>query len=186
MAFGRTLLNRLDQQVAVRTQPTLAEILLVHALYLFGFALIAASILAFKGYRGPLVAAGTSTLMLAAFASMAYLYYAALIRSPPARIWFLSHLHWLGNAFTLLILFFLLGMLTIFFVALFALAMPPVAYLIYLLMLGWALMGLWFCYRILRGYVAFLRHRPVGLFRWAAELEYTHAGDEAPGPSSPA
>jgi hypothetical protein len=184
MAFGKTILDRLAQQDVVRTQPALAEILLVHALYLFGFVVIAAAILAFKGIRGPLAAVASSSLMLAACACMAYLYFAALIRRPPARIWFLSHLHWLGNAYTMLILSFLLGMLTIFVVALFALALPPVAYLIYALMVGWALMGLWFCYRVLRGYVAFLRHRPVGLLRWAAELEDPPAGGGAPGPSA--
>lgn len=186
MALGKTILDRLAQQAAVRTPPKLAEILLVHVLYLFGVLVIAAGILAYKGIRGPLAAATSSTLLLAASVSIAYLYYAALVRSPPARIWFLSHLHWLGNAYTTLILSFLLGMLTIFFVALFALAFSPVAYLIYAIMAGASLVGLWFSYRIVRGYVAFLRHRPVGLFRWAAELEDPLAGDEAPDPSSPA
>jgi|WetSurMetagenome_2_1015567.scaffolds.fasta_scaffold36013_2 hypothetical protein len=185
MALGKTILDRLDQQVVVRTPPTLAETLLVHALYLFGFVVIAAAILAFKGIRGPLAAVASSSLMLAACVCMAYLYYAAFIRSPPARIWFLSHLHWLGNAYAMLILAFLLGLLTIFFVALFALDLPPVAYLIYALMGGWALMGLWFCYRVLRGYVAFLRRQPVGLLRWAARLEDPSSEDGAPGPLAP-
>jgi hypothetical protein len=184
MAFGKAILDRIDQQAVVRTQPTLAETLLLHALYLFGFVVIVAGVLAYRGIRGPLAAVTSSTLLLAASVCIAYLYYAAFIRSPPARLWFLSHLHWLGMAYPLLILSFLLCLLTIAFVAIFALAFPPAAYLIYAIMAGAPLVGLWFSYRIIRGYAAFIRRRPVGLLRWAAELEDQPARDVRPGLSA--
>jgi len=148
----------------VHSPPTSIERALGHGAYAAGGALVAWVVLRGTGHGTP-VGLGTVLQFTGLLAALTYLFlfWAVRYRHTPPEPWFASHLVWLSLSFGLLFLAVVGGALFLAVGLLFAAIAPPIAMLLVYgpLVLG-ALMTMWFGYRCLRGYLAYLRQTPVG------------------------
>lgn len=147
-----------------RTPPTVVELVLAHAAYLSGFALLGWAVLRATGHRNPVgFEAVLSLAGLAAALSYLFLLHAGRFRPALPELWFASHLVWIFKTYTGLALAGAVGVLLLAVgLLLAALATPIAAMVVYGPLLGVVAFLLWFFYRCARGYVALLRHAPVG------------------------
>ena len=84
-------------------------------------------------------------------------------RRIPPDLWFFSHLLWLSLSYSFLFLWVAAIALGFAVMLLFVLAVPPLAAaVVYGPMVAGALLMVWFSWRILGGYFAYVRGRPVG------------------------
>lgn len=177
--FAGTVLGIVDRRTEPPSAPAPPEVVALHLLYLAGLVEIALVVLALWGHMGrptrALLALGVALPALTA----AGFFYGLFLRRPRAPLWVLSHLEWLlaaqagaagvlGSALVLLVV----G-------GLFALVLPPVAYLLYAPVVAVALLLPWLLFRLGFGWLALARRRPVGALRFAAELE-AEAGPRVP------
>ncbi len=146
------------------TAPTSMERALDHLAYAAGAVVPAWVVLGVMGHATPV---GLDTVLgfTALPAALLYLFllWAVFYRDAPPEPWFASHLVWLSLSFGDLALAVAVGALFFAVGLLFAAIAPPIVFLIIYgpLVLG-TLLIMWFAYRCLRGYLAYLGKAPVG------------------------
>lgn len=156
------LLAHLARSPALRTEPSTLERALLHALYWVCFGLVLRVALAALDI-GPAISTGALGYLLGlAAACGVFLFWTAMQRQPPPAIWFVSHLAWLTMSCALLGLAFAAGLILVIAVVMLVAVFPVVAFLVYTPIALGVTVGLWFIYRIVWGYRAFLNGSAVG------------------------
>lgn len=160
----RLLLFYLERHPAPTREPTTGERAILHALYLAGLGEATWLLLA-MARRVPGIRTGAvDPVIEIGLCGAAFMLWSVTRRRVRTEMWFIDHLIWFTWSQMWLASLFVGTLLLFAGIALFALAFPPVAYLIYApWIVAWPL-ALWFAWRIARGYRAFLRDEPVGHF----------------------
>ncbi len=157
------LLRRFGR-ATVHSAPTPYERGLGHVAYLVGLGLLGWVGLGLAGIAVPVgIGTGLKVLMLAAALSFLFLFWAVTYRRVPPEAWFVSHLVWLSMTYAFLFLAGAGGALALMVGILFIAVVPPLAALVvYGPMVVGGLVALWFTWRMVRGYVAYLGGAAVG------------------------
>lgn len=157
------LARRLAARSGPRTPPTLLEQVIVHGLYWTAFVLLARWVLATRGFGQPAGAGTIEFLVVILAVTIGFLIWAVESRASLPEHWFLTHLLWLARTWGLAVGGAALGFLLLILGTLIAFVFRPVAVLlIYGPFVAGAVIGIWFAWRMVQGYLALVRGVPVG------------------------